>query len=333
MILTALAAAAEPSLSCPASATAPMNYLESFGVKADRIVSLTWGLLAISILVTVLMTALVLWAVLRKREPQTDAATPRQLNSLAVFGGGLGVTTLILAGCVVWTMATLAAIDHPPRKPGLRIEITGQQWWWDVRYESSEPQKNFSTANEIHVPTGVPVELKLRSRDVIHSFWIPALGGKTDVIPGQVNTTWFEASKPGTYLGQCSEYCGVQHAHMALTVVAEAPEKFEAWRNDQIKSAPAPSTNDAKAGLVAFESRCAGCHAIRGTEAGGVYGPNLSHLMTRASLGDGAAPNRSGFLAGWIADPQHLKPGTKMPRVALSGEELQAITAYLKTLN
>jgi cytochrome c oxidase subunit 2 len=318
-----------------ALADTPLSYLTSFGPKADWTASLTWGLLIISIAVVAIITALVLWATFRARasatreEPEAD---PHQVSSFNIFGWGLGITTLILAGCVGWTMVTLAAIDHPSKTPALSIEVTGTQWWWKVQYLSDDPVKNFDTANEIHIPVGEPVKVILRSRDVIHSFWVPALTGKTDLIPGQVNTTWMEASKPGTYLGTCTEYCGLQHAHMAIRVVAETPDKFEAWRNNQLKAAGTPTADDAKAGLAAFEQRCAGCHAVRGTTAGGVFGPNLSHLMTRATLADGTIPNDEGDLAGWIADPQQLKPGTKMPQVPLSGDELQSIITYLSSL-
>ena len=319
-------------------AAAPLNYLHSFGSKADSILSLTQGLLIISILVVVVMTALVLWAIFRSRggvveDSEVVGSDSPAGSSFNIFGLGLGVTVLILAGSVVWTMVTLAAIANPSQKPALGIEITGQQWWWKVRYLSDKPSEIFNTANEIHIPAGVPVKVMLRSQDVIHSFWVPALSGKTDLIPGQVNTTWIEAHNPGVYLGQCTEYCGLQHAHMALRVVAQTPDKFEAWRQAQLQSAEPPKTDDGKAGLAVFERRCAGCHTVRGTQAGGVFGPDLSHLMTRASLADGTVPNAGGYLAGWIADPQHVKPGTRMPRVALSGEELQAVTNYLRTLH
>lgn len=320
-----------------AFAAAPLNFLQSFGTKADSVLGLTWGLLTISIIVVVLMTGLVVWAVFRSRPPVETgngiAPETVPVNSFNVFGIGLGITTLVLVGCVVWTMVTLAAVDQPPQKPALTIAITGHQWWWGVRYLSDKPDQVFQTANELHIPTGVPVKVTLRSADVIHSFWVPALTGKTDLIPGQVNTTWLEAKKPGAFLGQCAEYCGAQHAHMAIRVVAEPADKFKAWRDDQLKSAAPPPTDDGKAGLVVFERRCAACHAVRGTEAGGVYGPDLSHLMTRATLADGTIPNAGGYLAGWIADPQHIKPGSRMPRVALSGDELQAVTTYLRTLH
>ena len=325
--------------SSAASAAAPLSYLQSFGPKADSILGLTLWMLAVSIVVTVVMTALVLWAIFRRRTPEetqnVEGVHPesRPVNNWRVFGLGLTLTVLVLIGSVVWTMVTLAAIDRPGTEPALSIEVTGQQWWWKVQYLSDKPSQVFDTANEIHIPTGEPVKVALRSQDVIHSFWVPALSGKTDLIPGQVNTTWIEAKEPGVYIGQCTEYCGLQHAHMALRVVAEPPDKFEAWRNEQLKSAEPPKTDDVKAGLVVFERRCGACHTVRGTTAGGAYGPDLSHLMTRATLADGTIPNAGGYLAGWIADPQHVKPGTRMPRVALSGQELQAVTAYLRTLH
>ncbi|MET0408295.1 MAG: cytochrome c oxidase subunit II [Hyphomicrobium sp.] len=312
-----------------------MSYLTSSGPKADSTLGLTWGLLIISIVVVVAMSALVLWAVFRSRAPGESSAPSmpsHEPSSFNIFGWGLATTILILVGCVAWTMVTLAAIDQPAKTPALTIEVTGNQWWWQVRYLSDEPAKTFVTANEIHVPVGEPVRVKLRSDDVIHSFWIPALAGKTDLIPGQVNTTWLEARKAGTYIGTCAEYCGLQHAHMGIRVVAEAADKFEAWRDNQLK-APAPATSDdLKVGAAAFSRRCAACHTVLGTTAGGILGPNLSHLMTRETLAAGEIPNDEGDLAGWIADPQQIKPGTQMPKIELTGDELQAITTYLISL-
>jgi cytochrome c oxidase subunit 2 len=318
-----------------ALADTPLSYLTSSGPKADWTVHLTWGLLLISIFVVVLMSALVMWAIFRPRTPGEGNAPGESPNvsGFDIFGWGLIATTLILAGSVGWTMVTLAAINQPSRPPAVTIEVTGKQWWWKVNYLNKEPSKSFQTANEIHIPVGEPVEVKLRSDDVIHSFWVPALTGKTDVIPGQINTTWMQASTAGTFLGACSEYCGLQHAHMAIRVVAEPRDKFEAWRDDQLKSGePQQSASAAQAGLAAFERRCAACHTVRGTLAGGIFGPDLSHLMTRGTLAAGAIPNDEGDLAGWIADPQHIKPGTRMPQVPLSGDELQSITTYLTSL-
>jgi cytochrome c oxidase subunit 2 len=201
-----------------------------------------------------------------------------------------------------------------------------------VRYDSNEPSRVFTTANEIHIPTGQPVRLDLASTDVIHSFWVPELSGKTDVIPGQRNETWIEADRPGTYRGQCAEYCGLQHAHMALSVVAELPAQFDAWWAAQLQGAPAPQSQTAEAAQTDFVVHCGICHTVRGTSAGGRLGPDLSHLMSRRTIAAGTLPNTPGYLSGWIADPQHVKPGNLMPILDLSGTQLSAIRDYLERL-
>jgi cytochrome c oxidase subunit 2 len=229
-------------------------------------------------------------------------------------------------------VVTLAAVSQPPAKPAFTIEVTGHQWWWQVRYLSDEPARIFTTANEIHVPVGKPVAVKLASSDVIHSFWVPALTGKTDLIPGQTNVTWIEAKEPGVYRGQCTEYCGVQHAHMGLLVVASPPREFDAWWDGQLAGAASALTETTEHGEAAFVGRCGICHTVRGTPAGGIVGPDLSHFMTRTTIAAGTLPNNTGDLAGWIADPQHIKPGSRMPQPEVTPGELQQIVSYLHTL-
>jgi cytochrome c oxidase subunit 2 len=229
-------------------------------------------------------------------------------------------------------MAVLANVVAPKRPVGLRLEITGHQWWWQVRYNSNNPAEVFDTANEIHIPVGVPVQVVLRGVDVIHSFWVPALSGKTDVIPGQNNVTWLEAAKPGVYRGQCTEYCGAEHAHMALFVIADTPEDFRKWRDNQIAPAATPVSPDIAAGQTIFSLRCGECHTVRGTDAGGVLGPDLSHLMTRRTIAAGLLPNTPGNLSGWIANPQQLKPDALMPNLQLTGQELSQIRRFLESL-
>jgi cytochrome c oxidase subunit 2 len=190
----------------------------------------------------------------------------------------------------------------------------------------------FDTANEIHIPVDVPVRLKLLSEDVIHSFWVPAIGGKTDMIPGQTNVTWIEATRVGTYRGVCAEFCGLQHARMAFVLVAKSAEDFAAWWDAQLLPAPEPTTDLIQEGLNTFTLRCGACHAVRGTRAGGKLGPDLSHLMSRKTLAAGTLPNVIEHLSDWIADPQSIKPGNPMPEVDLSARELNAIVAYLGTL-
>ncbi len=245
---------------------------------------------------------------------------------------GVGTSCIALLAFVVWTVVTLAAISDPPSEPAFTIEVTAHQWWWEVTYESDTPSEVFTTANEIHIPVGQPVLLRLHSADVIHSFWVPALGGKTDVIPGQVNTTWLRADRAGTYRGQCSEYCGEQHAHMGFLVVADAPDDFAAWHTKQLQ--PASLTdNQAVAAEPLFVARCGACHTVRGTLAGGRVGPDLTHLMSRQTVAAVLADNNAGNLTAWISDPQAMKPGTKMPDVGLDSNEINAIRQFLLDLD
>jgi cytochrome c oxidase subunit II len=238
----------------------------------------------------------------------------------------------VLLFSIVWTVRVLADIQAPPQKPTVTIEITARQWWWQVRYLSDQNQHEFVTANEIHIPVGVPVRLKLVGGDVIHSFWVPQLAGKMDAIPGQTNESWIEAGAPGIYRGQCTEYCGLQHSHMSFLVVAEPTGEFHKWWNGQL-APPAVAIGDAQLGRGDFQMHCGGCHTVRGTEAAGALGPDLSHLMQRMTIAAGQLPNNGPVLAHWIADPQSLKPGNLMPVLSLSETELADIHAFLKTLD
>jgi cytochrome c oxidase subunit 2 len=230
-------------------------------------------------------------------------------------------------------MTVLARVTSPSKRPALTIEITGHQWWWQVRYLSNDSSQVFVTANEVHIPVGEPVLLKLVGADVIHSFWIPALGGKTDAIPGQTNETWLEARSPGIYRGQCTEYCGLQHAQMATLLIADTQQNFAAWRAHQLQSVGRPTSGGQWAGLAHFTSHCGSCHTIRGTDAAGTLGPDLSHLMQRHTIAAGTLPNDPADLDRWISDPQSIKPGALMPKPELSANERADVISYLKTLN
>ncbi len=245
---------------------------------------------------------------------------------------GVGVSTLVLLFSVVWTVKVLADIQTPTQKPAVTIEITARQWWWQVRYLSDNNARQFVTANEIHIPAGSPVRLKLVGGDVIHSFWVPQLAGKMDAIPGQTNETWIEASAPGSYRGQCTEYCGLQHTHMSFLVMAQPANDFRKWWDSQLGSPDLP-IGRAQTGQADFQTHCANCHAVRGTDAAGSLGPDLSHLMQRSTIAAGQLPNNGPMLAHWISDPQSLKPGSLMPAPSLSETELADIHAYLKTLD
>jgi cytochrome c oxidase subunit 2 len=315
-----------------AKAAAPLQYLTGAGDKAAPVVSLTWGVTIISILVIVIIAALLGAAIWHRPHLVLRPGEKSQLGAdsggMAWLWTGVGLSTLALLFTVIWTMAVLARIEAPVAPPGITIEITGKQWWWQARYLSGDPSREFITANEIHIPAGQPVRLKLIGGDVIHSFWVPQLAGKMDTIPGQTNETWLEAARPGAWRGQCTEYCGVQHAHMGLIVVADTPAGFQDWWNHQL-AAPARGNG---LGEALFETHCGGCHTIRGTDAAGDQGPDLSHLMARTTLAAVALPNDHAGLARWISDPQSIKPGSLMPPPQLSGAELNQVQSWLEML-
>lgn len=317
---------------------APLNYLHGYGDKADPVVWLTWAVLIIAAAVIVIICLLVAGAIwhrpsLVQAQPGDKLAVAEPAGGTSWIWIGVGISSVVLIFSVVWTMQVLAKVNWPAKNPTLTIEVTGHEWWWQVRYLSDDPSRIFTTANEIHIPTGTPVRFRLVGADVIHSFWVPALSGKTDVIPGQVNETWMEARNPGVYRGQCTEYCGLEHAHMAFIVVAQPPDQFRAWWDHQLTSAPAPASQQAMRGSADFVMHCGGCHAVRGSDAAGVLGPDLSHLMTRQTIAAGTLPNDPADLNHWISDPQAIKPGAKMQKPELAPTELADIDAYLATLN
>ena len=259
----------------PAHAVAPLSYLHTFGSAADPVTALGWGLSVVSVLVFVVVTACLLGGIFRRRPdaPRETLAVRRDTGGMRWLYIGVGISTVVLAACAVWTMLTLRAIAMPAQAQELKLHVTGAQWWWRVRYEDPQAARVFSTANEIHIPVGQPVEVELESEDVIHSFWIPQLAGKIDMIPGQTNRLWLHADRPGAYRGQCGEFCGAQHAHMAMLVVADQPADYQRWREHQLAEAPpvAPASV-AAAGERLFVARCGACHTVRGTDAGGLLG-------------------------------------------------------------
>jgi cytochrome c oxidase subunit 2 len=219
------------------------------------------------------------------------------------------------------------------KKNALTIQITGHQWWWEVRYWDVDASNIFTTANEIHIPIEVPVTFDLRSTDVIHSFWVPNLAGKKDLIPGKAAAIWLQADKLGVYRGQCAEYCGLQHAQMALWIVVETQDEFNAWRQKQTQTAVMPSTDLARRGQQVFlSSSCVMCHAINGTPAGSNVGPNLTHLASRSIIAGASLLNTRENLRQWITNSQVIKPGNKMPANTLSNENLEALLDYLQSL-
>ena len=269
------------------------------------------------------------------RAPDTRSTPERRgvrsgLNWIYV---GLAMTIIILIATFAGTMVTLNAAARPRTASSLVMDVSGHQWWWEIRYrDAARPGLAFTTANEIHLPLGVPVRVRLRSADVIHSFWLPQIAGKTDVIPGQVNEMWVEARQPGTSRGMCGEYCGLQHAAMGLVVTAEPREAFERWAEARRADAPTPTTAEAQAGAAVFTRSCGACHAVAGTATLGRIGPDLTHVASRSAIGAGALENTPANLARWIRNAPLVKEGARMPAVPLDSAQLAAVIAYLETL-
>jgi cytochrome c oxidase subunit 2 len=245
----------------------------------------------------------------------------------AVIGG-----LMALAVASFFTDRSLA-FPNPGRKPVVSIELTGYQWWWDAKYHFQDASKDFRTANALHIPLGAVTMIYLKSNDVIHSFWVPNLAGKQDLIPGHVNDIVLVPAKAGHYRGQCAEYCGLQHAHMALDIVVDSPADYARWLAAQTQPSATPTDPRALAGYNYFMRRqCSACHTVAGTPAGGQVAPDLTHVASRATIAAGTLPNTSGSLYAWIADPQGIKPGNNMPYLGLNADELHAVVAYLETL-
>jgi cytochrome c oxidase subunit 2 len=311
--------------------------LSPAGEAAQRLALLGWWLTGVACAVVVIVAIAVLIP-LRWRRPTIEDSPPTGSPDRDEGKGPIivlsAVSLLILVAAFVGTIVTLHATDMPPRTPALTVRIVGHQWWWEVHYVSADPDQSVITANEIHIPVGQPVRLLLQSADVVHSFWVPQLQGKVDLIPGQTNVSWIEADRAGTFGGQCAKYCGMQHAQMLLSVTADPPDAFATWLDRQRQPAATPTDSLAAVGQASFVgTTCAFCHTIRGTPAVGRVGPDLTHLALRHTIAAGALPNTEASLLAWIADAPGLKPGTPMPRMNMDPRMTLAIVAYLRTLN
>ena len=313
--------------------------LEPAGVQAEHVYDLWLIMLGACTLVFVAIAVAVFVALWRA--PRATEATPPDIAKTRESEPGAtravaiaGVLSVVgLLGLLLASVLTDRALAGLPLENGVVIEVTGQQWWWQVTYDPEDPQRVFETANEIHVPVGRPVIMRLKSPDVIHGFWVPNLAPKKDLIPGRTLTLQFRADKPGTYRGQCAEFCGFQHAKMAFLVIAEEPEVYERWAQSQRESAAQPASDTARRGQEVFlDSPCVMCHTVRGTTANAKAGPDLTHLGSRRTLAAGTLSNTRGNLAGWISDPHQAKPGVNMPAVTLPAQDLQALVTYLESL-
>ena len=311
------------------------SYLDATGTAGHREGTLGWWLTATACVVVALVSLAIIAGIVRHRGEGDQPPTRREIASgLNWIYVGVGATVIVLFLTFAGTMITLEAAVHPPRTPAISMDVIGHQWWWEVTYhEAGHPEFTFTTANEIHLPVGEPVLVKLQSADVIHSFWLPQIAGKTDVIPGQVNEMWLEAGKAGRSRGMCGEYCGLQHANMNLAVTSESPAEFARWTAERRSPAAAPGGAEAQAGRDVFARSCGACHAIGGTEALGRVGPDLTHLASRPSIGAGALDNTPDNLARWIRNAPTIKEGSRMPAIPLDDADLHSVVAYLQTLH
>jgi cytochrome c oxidase subunit 2 len=309
----------------------PLGYLEGSGSRSQDIIQdLGWGLLLICCAVVFLIIVLMAVAIARSRRRATNSDendVGRDSGGLRLIYWGVALSLPVLVGMAVWSFIASRAIATPPTTPGLAITVTGHRWWWELRYESpSQPFGVLASANEVVIPVGVPVRLDLESADVIHDFWVPKLGPKMDMIPGRTNHNWVQADRPGTYVGQCAEFCGVEHGRMGFIVRALSPQDFESWLSRQRQ--PAVATGPTR---MLFGARCGACHAVRGTDAAGIYGPDLTHFGSRPTLA-AMMPNTNANLNRWLADTQGVKPGAQMPQVMLSPVERTQLVGWLESL-
>lgn len=323
------------------STGAPQTTLDPKGPYARQIYDLFIGWIfwpAVAVFVAV--EGLLLYSVLRFRGREGDPL-PVQTHGNTRLEITWTIIPALILGVILWaTFSTERTLATPPEDPrGIAVRVIGHQWWWEFEY----PDLGVSTANELHIPVGVPVTLQLESADVIHSFWVPFLAGKTDAIPGRINRLWLQADEAGTYSGQCAEFCGIQHALMRFIVVAEATSQFESWlRNERsipnFAATPVPAGQAGDASLVSQGAQlfangaCITCHAIRGTAAQGRVGPELTHFGSRQTIAANTLANNPGNLKRWLRNPQAVKPGALMPNLNLNDQDIEALTAYLLTL-
>jgi cytochrome c oxidase subunit 2 len=287
---------------------------------ADRIADLWWILFVVSAVVFAVVVLLLLVGALRRRgEGGAPDRSRDRKGSRLVAVAGVAVPAVVVISLFFTSVATLPAVSPSGKHARMTIEVVGRQWFWDVYYRNGAVR----TANEIHVPAGQPVEVRVRSVDVIHSLWVPRLNRKIDMIPGQTSSIVIDARKPGVYRGQCAEFCGVQHGNMAFLVIADPPAKFTSWLNREAEPG--------RANRLFASAGCGGCHSITGNRVDSRFGPDLTHFGSRRTIGAGTLPNTRDDLAAWLRDPQAIKPGNKMPNLQLGDDEIRSLVDYLET--
>ncbi len=310
----------------------PLSMFSTASESAERISRLAWFMIVLSAVIFVAVVAIMAAAAIRNR-----ARNPADVDLTDPGAGWIVWGGAVLPGIVLlatFTVAMAAMGRFPASRPVVTIHVTAHQWWWQADYEFPQVSQQFHTANEFHIPVGRPVRFILTSADVIHSFWVPQLQGKLDVIPGDTNDLRLIARRAGRYAGACAEYCGAQHAHMGFTVVAEDSASFARWAAGQLANGAQPKDSLTAEGQRLFVTGpCASCHTVRGTPAFGQVGPDLTHVGGRLTIAAGTLPNTLGNIEGWIANPQSLKPETKMPTLNVyTGAQLRALASYISSL-
>jgi len=317
-----------------AACQAPMSIFGAGGDGGRRVSGLAWFLIVTAAVVYAITMAILLVGISRNRDRDPAAVDMSERGHGFIIWGGAIMPVVVLTAVFIAGLTAMGRLPAAASERAPRFTITGHQWWWQVDYDDPDTPGSFTTANELHVPVGETVRIRLVSADVIHSFWVPGLQGKIDLIPGDTNEVRIHAEKAGTYRGQCAEFCGMQHANMAFTVVADAPPRYAAWIAGQQGLAKAPVDSLTALGRqLVTGGPCALCHTLRGTNARGQVAPDLTHVGSRLTLAAGTLPNNLGTMEAWIANAQSLKPGTKMPTITqFNGRELRAVAWYLESL-
>jgi cytochrome c oxidase subunit 2 len=316
----------------------PQNMLAPAGPAARRLADVGWFVLITFSVISIVRWILILLLVLRRRGTLADHAPWNAGGGMRwITVGGITIPVIVLGVMFVVTLKTMAAFpmgDDEMHAPPPLLRVVGHQWWWELQYLVGGETQRVITANEIHIPAGRPVDLELVTNDVIHSFWVPELHGKVDLIPGKVNRLRVQADRPQTFRGECAEFCGPQHANMILVVQADAPADFARWLSRERSDAVSPPTPQAAHGQqLVMANACVLCHTIRGTGAHGLVGPDLTHVASRRRIAGNELANNTANLAAWVTHAQALKPNAKMPNLSVfTGSELQDVVAYLQTL-
>jgi cytochrome c oxidase subunit 2 len=322
-----------------ASCDGPQNYMSNVAPAAKALAGLGWPVMIVFLLVTIVVWILIAWIALRRRGTLDWHAPVDAIEGQRwILVGGIAIPVAVLAIVFIGALQVMSRFPmaHASRgdtTPAL-IRVEGRQWWFNTQYLRPDTNLYVSAPSELHVPVDRPVEIALESHDVIHSFWVPKIHGKVDLIPGQTNRMRIRVEESGRYLGECGEFCGVQHAHMRIEVVAHDPQDFERWLQHQQQPAIEPTTAQTQRGQAVFlNAACPLCHTVKGTSARGSVGPDLTHLASRGRIAGGMLANNTANLQAWVTNAQSLKPGSQMPDInAFSGEEVTSLVAYLQSL-